>query len=102
MSYFEDGGTVPIPFNIIPTPKSFLYLSRWIFKKFCSGTKFAKNEAIRTIRVSECWSERRMEASHVGGIRSATLASASSLLLMFFALSQEGIERGREREFAGF
>lgn len=52
MSYFEDGGTVPIPFNIIPTPKSFLYLFRWFFKKFCSGTKFAKNEAIRTIRVS--------------------------------------------------
>jgi hypothetical protein len=54
MSYFEDGGTVPIPFNIIPTPKSFLYLFRWFFKKFCSGTKFAKNEAIRTIRVSDC------------------------------------------------
>jgi len=52
MSYFEDGGTVPIPFNIIPTPKSFVYLFQWFFKKFFSRTKFARNEAMRTIRVS--------------------------------------------------
>lgn len=53
MSYFEDGGTVPIPFNIIPTPKSFTYFFRWIFKKFFSRTKFAKNEAIKTVRVNK-------------------------------------------------
>uniref|UniRef100_A0A3B3TW27 Short transient receptor potential channel 4-like n=1 Tax=Poecilia latipinna TaxID=48699 RepID=A0A3B3TW27_9TELE len=37
MSYFEEGGTLPSPFNIIPSPKSVFYLLRWIktnvFKK---------------------------------------------------------------------
>ncbi|XP_054649216.1 short transient receptor potential channel 4-like [Dunckerocampus dactyliophorus] len=30
MSYFEEGGTLPSPFNIIPSPKSFYYLTEWI------------------------------------------------------------------------
>ncbi|XP_057694902.1 short transient receptor potential channel 4-like [Corythoichthys intestinalis] len=30
MSYFEEGGTLPSPFNIIPSPKSFYYLTGWI------------------------------------------------------------------------
>ncbi|XP_030634013.1 short transient receptor potential channel 4b [Chanos chanos] len=32
MSYFEEGGTLPPPFNIIPSPKSFCYLIQWIRK----------------------------------------------------------------------
>ncbi|KAK9968301.1 hypothetical protein ABG768_002633 [Culter alburnus] len=34
MSYFEEGGTLPPPFNIIPSPKSAWYLIRWI-KSHC-------------------------------------------------------------------
>uniref|UniRef100_A0A8D2ZRT4 Transient receptor potential cation channel, subfamily C, member 4b n=1 Tax=Scophthalmus maximus TaxID=52904 RepID=A0A8D2ZRT4_SCOMX len=30
MSYFEEGGTLPSPFNIIPSPKSVFYLAGWI------------------------------------------------------------------------
>ncbi|XP_066507445.1 short transient receptor potential channel 4a [Hoplias malabaricus] len=30
MSYFEEGGTLPPPFNIIPSPKSVWYLIKWI------------------------------------------------------------------------
>ncbi|XP_073730360.1 short transient receptor potential channel 4a isoform X3 [Misgurnus anguillicaudatus] len=30
MSYFEEGGTLPPPFNIIPSPKSLWYLFCWI------------------------------------------------------------------------
>ncbi|XP_031429975.2 short transient receptor potential channel 4b [Clupea harengus] len=30
MSYFEEGGTLPSPFNIIPSPKSVWYLIQWI------------------------------------------------------------------------
>ena len=33
ISYFEDGGTVPPPFNIIPTPKSVYYIFKWISNK---------------------------------------------------------------------
>uniref|UniRef100_A0A8C6WHT2 Transient receptor potential cation channel, subfamily C, member 4b n=1 Tax=Neogobius melanostomus TaxID=47308 RepID=A0A8C6WHT2_9GOBI len=30
MSYFEEGGTLPSPFNILPSPKSLYYLVGWI------------------------------------------------------------------------
>ncbi|XP_019114910.2 short transient receptor potential channel 4b isoform X1 [Larimichthys crocea] len=30
MSYFEEGGTLPSPFNIIPSPKTIYYLFGWI------------------------------------------------------------------------
>ncbi|KAJ8391483.1 hypothetical protein AAFF_G00089570 [Aldrovandia affinis] len=38
MSYFEEGGTLPSPFNIIPSPKSIWYLFKWIKKRFCKPT----------------------------------------------------------------
>ncbi|XP_062909061.1 transient receptor potential cation channel subfamily C member 2b [Mobula hypostoma] len=41
LCYFREGLTLPVPFNIIPTPKSFFYLLRWILRKMCciSGKK---------------------------------------------------------------
>ncbi|KAF8781674.1 Transient receptor potential-gamma protein like [Argiope bruennichi] len=50
MSCFEDGGTVPPPLNIIPTPKSVYYFLRWIFRKFHSNSRAARKEHLRTIR----------------------------------------------------
>ncbi|NP_001301012.1 transient receptor potential-gamma protein-like [Limulus polyphemus] len=50
MSYFEDGATVPPPFNIIPTPKSFYYLLRWVVRKFCGYSRSEKKENIKTYR----------------------------------------------------
>ncbi|XP_077164037.1 short transient receptor potential channel 5 isoform X2 [Paroedura picta] len=35
MSYFDEGGTLPPPFNIIPSPKSFWYLCKWIHNRLC-------------------------------------------------------------------
>ncbi|KAG5844646.1 hypothetical protein ANANG_G00164700 [Anguilla anguilla] len=35
MSYFEEGGTLPSPFNIVPSPKSAWYLVRWIKGHVC-------------------------------------------------------------------
>ncbi|GFQ91603.1 transient receptor potential-gamma protein [Trichonephila clavata] len=49
LSYFEDGATVPPPFNIIPTPKSAMYLFRWIKRKFCA-TRTVKKKDLKTIR----------------------------------------------------
>uniref|UniRef100_A0A8B9T922 Transient receptor potential cation channel subfamily C member 5 n=1 Tax=Anas platyrhynchos TaxID=8839 RepID=A0A8B9T922_ANAPL len=37
MSYFDEGATLPPPFNIIPSPKSFWYLCKWIHKQLCPG-----------------------------------------------------------------
>lgn len=30
MNYIDEGGTVPVPFNMIPTPKSGRYIMRWM------------------------------------------------------------------------
>uniref|UniRef100_A0A8C9TCD7 Transient receptor potential cation channel subfamily C member 5 n=1 Tax=Scleropages formosus TaxID=113540 RepID=A0A8C9TCD7_SCLFO len=35
MSYFDEGGTLPPPFNIIPSPKSVWYLLVWLHRKLC-------------------------------------------------------------------
>ncbi|XP_013927006.1 PREDICTED: short transient receptor potential channel 4 [Thamnophis sirtalis] len=35
MSYFEEGGTLPTPFNVIPSPKSLWYLLRWLWRRLC-------------------------------------------------------------------
>ena len=48
ISYFEDGGTVPPPFNIIPTPKTVFYFFRWIWNKLFTlrRTKMTKEHMI--------------------------------------------------------
>ncbi|KAG1970007.1 short transient receptor potential channel 5-like isoform X4 [Pimephales promelas] len=35
MSYFDEGGTLPPPFNIIPSPKSVWYLCVWLHCRLC-------------------------------------------------------------------
>ncbi|KAJ9584041.1 hypothetical protein L9F63_021618, partial [Diploptera punctata] len=50
ISYFEEGGSVPPPFNIIPTPKSLWYLVQWLHRKLCGHSRAAKKEHMRTIR----------------------------------------------------
>jgi hypothetical protein len=39
-SYFEDGGTLPPPFNIVPSPKSICYGCRYLYRRVfgCSKT----------------------------------------------------------------
>ncbi|XP_037912948.1 transient receptor potential-gamma protein isoform X4 [Hermetia illucens] len=50
ISYFEEGGTSPPPFNIIPTPKSLWYGFRWLRRIFCSSSSAARREHLKTIR----------------------------------------------------
>lgn len=35
MSYFDEGGTLPPPFNIVPSPKSVWYLCVWTHNRLC-------------------------------------------------------------------
>ncbi|XP_042286659.1 short transient receptor potential channel 4-like [Thunnus maccoyii] len=49
MSYFEEGATLPAPFNIIPSPKSFWYLMCWIKKQICKRTKSKRPETFGTL-----------------------------------------------------
>lgn len=36
MSYFDEGATLPAPFNIIPSPKSVWYLCVWVHSRLCA------------------------------------------------------------------
>ncbi|KAM6117097.1 short transient receptor potential channel 5 [Pterocles gutturalis] len=38
MSYFDEGATLPPPFNIVPSPKSVWYLCKWIHNRLCPGS----------------------------------------------------------------
>ncbi|CAF0825592.1 unnamed protein product [Rotaria sp. Silwood1] len=38
-SYFEDGGTLPPPFNIIPSPKSIFYVCRYTYRRVFGCSK---------------------------------------------------------------
>ncbi|XP_052756792.1 transient receptor potential-gamma protein-like isoform X1 [Galleria mellonella] len=49
ISYFEEGGTAPPPFNVIPSPKSVVYAWRWLQRRLCGHAR-AKREHMRTIR----------------------------------------------------
>ncbi|XP_028321722.1 short transient receptor potential channel 4-like isoform X1 [Gouania willdenowi] len=49
MSYFEEGATLPTPFNIIPSPKSFLYLMCWIKRQVCKRTISKRRETLGTL-----------------------------------------------------
>uniref|UniRef100_A0A8K9VBQ9 Transient receptor potential cation channel, subfamily C, member 4b n=1 Tax=Oncorhynchus mykiss TaxID=8022 RepID=A0A8K9VBQ9_ONCMY len=55
MSYFEEGGTLPSPFNIIPSPKSIWYFICWIRKHIFKITRAKKTETFGTIGV-RMWS----------------------------------------------
>ncbi|XP_073336126.1 short transient receptor potential channel 2-like [Pagrus major] len=35
LSYFKEGLTMPVPFNIIPSPKAVFYLLRGVFRRLC-------------------------------------------------------------------
>ncbi|KAG7515536.1 short transient receptor potential channel 4 [Solea senegalensis] len=49
MSYFEEGATLPAPFNIIPSPKSFLYLMCWIKRQVCKRTNSKRPESFGSL-----------------------------------------------------
>ncbi|KFO24000.1 Short transient receptor potential channel 2 [Fukomys damarensis] len=44
LSYFREGLTLPVPFNILPTPKAFFYLLRTIFRFICCCCSCCKTE----------------------------------------------------------
>ncbi|NXF47783.1 TRPC4 protein, partial [Oceanites oceanicus] len=49
MSYFEEGGTLPTPFNVIPSPKSLWYLIKWLWRHLCKKKMRRKPESFGTI-----------------------------------------------------
>lgn len=51
MSYFEEGGTLPSPFNIIPSPKSVYYLFGWIKTLLFKRTSIIRLETFESLGV---------------------------------------------------
>uniref|UniRef100_A0A667Y820 Transient receptor potential cation channel subfamily C member 4 n=1 Tax=Myripristis murdjan TaxID=586833 RepID=A0A667Y820_9TELE len=51
MSYFEEGGTLPSPLNIIPSPKSVVYLFGWIKRHMLKRPGVKKIETFGTLGV---------------------------------------------------
>ncbi|XP_026168571.1 short transient receptor potential channel 4b [Mastacembelus armatus] len=49
MSYFEEGGTLPSPFNIIPSPKSVYYLIGWIKRHLFQRRSIKRLETFETL-----------------------------------------------------
>ncbi|XP_067419137.1 short transient receptor potential channel 4 [Emydura macquarii macquarii] len=49
MSYFEEGGTLPTPFNVVPSPKSLWYLIKWTWRHLCKKKIKRKPESFGTI-----------------------------------------------------
>ncbi|XP_057676594.1 short transient receptor potential channel 4-like [Corythoichthys intestinalis] len=49
MSYFEEGATLPPPFNIVPSPKSFWYLVCWVKMRACRGNGATRHDTIGTL-----------------------------------------------------
>nr|ACD69414.1 transient receptor potential channel gamma [Spodoptera littoralis] len=59
ISYFEEGGTCPPPFNIIPTPKSITYNGCWSARVFCIQSALWTLEHNKTIRRKICQASDR-------------------------------------------
>ncbi|KAM9788462.1 short transient receptor potential channel 4-like [Neosynchiropus ocellatus] len=49
MSYFEEGATLPPPFNIVPSPKLFWYLMCWLRKQVCKRTRSQPTETFGSL-----------------------------------------------------
>ncbi|XP_033098490.1 short transient receptor potential channel 6-like [Anneissia japonica] len=65
ISYFDNSATLPIPFNLIPSPKSCLYIYKW-FKGFFKAKEPIQNIPMRT-RARSSLSDRRNGVFHVMG-----------------------------------
>lgn len=52
ISYFDDSGTLPAPFNTIPSPKTFYYILCWLKSKLCACSKQQKHNRWQSIKVN--------------------------------------------------
>ncbi|XP_012990108.2 short transient receptor potential channel 4 [Esox lucius] len=59
MSYFEEGGTLPSPFNIVPSPKSAWYLACWIKRNLCRRDRSKPTESFGTLGTRAAENVRR-------------------------------------------
>ncbi|CAM4355284.1 unnamed protein product [Lepidochelys olivacea] len=72
-SYFEEGRTLPVPFNLVPTPKSLLYLllriKKWISKGYlCHKNGFQEDAEMNKLGQSKQSSIRSTDDLHLNSL----------------------------------
>nr|XP_023955348.1 short transient receptor potential channel 6 isoform X3 [Chrysemys picta bellii] len=72
-SYFEEGRTLPVPFNLVPTPKSLLYLllriKKWMSKVFlCHKKGFQEDAEMNKLGQSKQSSIRSTDDLHLDSL----------------------------------
>ncbi|KAM9170126.1 short transient receptor potential channel 6 isoform 2-T3 [Pangshura tecta] len=72
-SYFEEGRTLPVPFNLVPSPKSLLYLllriKKWISKVFpCHKKGFQEDAEMNKLGQSKQSSIRSADDLHLDSL----------------------------------
>lgn len=91
ISYFEEGGTVPPPFNVVPSPKSILYTWSWLQRRLCGHAR-AKREHMRTIRV-------RHRATRHSPLASRLLRADTIDTYVYRCCLQRKAKQANERDF---
>lgn len=84
MSYFDEGGTLPPPFNIVPSPKSVWYLCVWVHNRLCRmGLPRAddqrKHENFKEFTVRARAQARRRNSHPTQSLRSHKMVAAPGL-----------------------
>ncbi|XP_072512791.1 short transient receptor potential channel 5a isoform X2 [Salminus brasiliensis] len=65
MSYFDEGGTLPPPFNIVPSPKSAWYLCFWLHRWLCRQGDAPHNEKHENLKdLTEKHADRIIQNKH--------------------------------------
>uniref|UniRef100_A0A669P304 Transient receptor potential cation channel subfamily C member 6 n=1 Tax=Phasianus colchicus TaxID=9054 RepID=A0A669P304_PHACC len=72
-SYFEEGRTLPVPFNLVPSPKSLLYLllrlKKWITKPFmCQKKSFQEDAEMNKLGQRKQSSIRSSDEIHLNSL----------------------------------
>uniref|UniRef100_A0A803XKW0 Transient receptor ion channel domain-containing protein n=1 Tax=Meleagris gallopavo TaxID=9103 RepID=A0A803XKW0_MELGA len=72
-SYFEEGRTLPVPFNLVPSPKSLLYLllrlKKWITKPFmCQKKSFQEDAEMNKLGQRKQSSIRTSDEIHLNSL----------------------------------
>uniref|UniRef100_A0A7N6AGN5 Transient receptor ion channel domain-containing protein n=1 Tax=Anabas testudineus TaxID=64144 RepID=A0A7N6AGN5_ANATE len=96
MSYFEEGATLPAPFNIIPSPKSFWYLLCWIKRQVCKRANSKRPESFGTLGVSKTVCFTKKEEGNLEVLRNLVKRYVAAMIRD--AKTEEGLTEDNFKE----
>ena len=93
MSFFDDGGTVPVPFNIIPTPKSIFYLLIWVKNQICSCSKKQQKSQWQSLRKIVRAKKEKCEKYQVRSVDWYIMSSSNLIIFHIQAVMVDLVKR---------